>query len=61
MYRQPRLEEAFPKEVHVGRLSEVYVNAKEDAPFWQRKFKFYKFISWTFNDIFEGVKICYYK
>lgn len=30
MYRQPRLEEASPKEVHVGRLSEVYVTAKED-------------------------------
>jgi len=35
MYRQPRLDEATPKEVHVGRLSEVWVTAKEDAPFWQ--------------------------
>ena len=35
MYHQPKLEEASPKEVHVGRLSEVYVKATEDAPFWQ--------------------------
>lgn len=35
MYRQPKLEEASPKEVHVGRLSEVYVRSSEDAPFWQ--------------------------
>jgi hypothetical protein len=30
MYRQPKLEEASPKEVHVGRLSEVYVKSSED-------------------------------
>jgi hypothetical protein len=35
MYRQPRLSEANPKEVHVGRLSEVFVTAHEDAPFFQ--------------------------
>jgi hypothetical protein len=35
MYRQPRLLEASPKEVHVGRLTEVYVTSTEDAPFWQ--------------------------
>jgi len=35
MYRQPALESAHPTEVKVGRLSEVYINAKEDAPFWQ--------------------------
>jgi hypothetical protein len=34
MYRQPRLEDVVPNEVHVGRISQVYVNAKEDAPFW---------------------------
>tara|TARA_B100000780_G_scaffold263480_1_gene217399 strand:+ start:181 stop:345 length:165 start_codon:yes stop_codon:yes gene_type:complete len=43
MYHQPKLEEASPKEVHVGRLSEVYVKATEDAPFWQRKYIFYIF------------------
>jgi hypothetical protein len=35
MYRQPQLEDASPKEVHVGRLSEVFITAKEDQPFWQ--------------------------
>jgi len=35
MYHQPKLEEAYPKEVHVGRLSEVYVRSTEDNPFWQ--------------------------
>jgi len=34
MYRQPKLDDVDPKEVHVGRLSELYVKAKEDAPFW---------------------------
>lgn len=43
MYHQPKLEEAYPKEVHVGRLSEVYVRATEDQPFWQRKYIFYIF------------------
>jgi len=35
MYHQPKLDDAFPKEVHVGRLSEVYVRSTEDNPFWQ--------------------------
>lgn len=30
MYRQPKLAEVVPKEVHVGRLSEIFVNAHED-------------------------------
>jgi hypothetical protein len=34
MYRQPRLLSATPSEVHVGKLSEVYVTASEDQPFF---------------------------
>ena len=37
MYRQPRIYEASPREVKVGRLSEVFVTAKEDEPFFLRK------------------------
>jgi len=29
MYRQPKLEEAYPREVKVGKLSEVFVSASE--------------------------------
>jgi len=35
MYKQPKLDNVSPNEVHVGKLSEIYVNAKEEAPFWQ--------------------------
>jgi len=35
MYRQPKLEDAFPKEVKVGKLSEIVVSAQADQPFWQ--------------------------
>ena len=56
MYKQPVLEEIFPKEVHVGRLSEVYVNAKEDAPFWQRKYSFV-LIKWFY--LFWILKVSY--
>ena len=43
MYHQPKLEDALPKEVHVGKLSEIYVRATEDAPFWQRKYIYFIF------------------
>jgi hypothetical protein len=33
MYKHPKLEDATPKEVMVGKLNEVYVKASEDAPF----------------------------
>jgi hypothetical protein len=29
MYRQPKLEESYPKEVKVGKLSEVFVSSTE--------------------------------
>jgi hypothetical protein len=35
MYRQPRLLQVEPKEVHVGRLQEVFVTATDEGPFWQ--------------------------
>jgi len=35
MYRQPKLEEVSPKEVKVGKLSEIFVTASEGQPFWQ--------------------------
>lgn len=37
MYKQPVLVSVDPDELHVGRLTEVYVYASEQAPFWQRK------------------------
>jgi hypothetical protein len=35
MYRQPVLVAVEPDEIHVGHLTEVYVYASEQAPFWQ--------------------------
>jgi len=34
MYKQPRLSDASPREAKVGRLSEIFVTAKEDEPFF---------------------------
>lgn len=33
MYRQPKLEEASPKELKVGKLAEVLVKASDSDPF----------------------------
>lgn len=35
MYRQPKIVDATPKEIHVDKLVQVFVTAKDDAPFWQ--------------------------
>ena len=36
-YPEPRLEQALPEEVKIGKFQEIYVYAYEDAPFFERK------------------------
>ena len=37
-YRQPAIERAQPEEVRIGKFSEIYLYAYEDALFFERKF-----------------------
>ena len=37
-YQEPRIEACFPEEVRIGKFSEIYVYAYDDALFFERKF-----------------------
>ena len=39
-YTDPRLEQAIPEEVRIGKFAEIYVYAYEDTPFFERKSHF---------------------
>ena len=36
-YKQPKIEYAMPEEVRIGKFSEIYVYAYDDALFFERK------------------------
>lgn len=38
-YVQPAIEAAYPEEVRIGKFSEIFVYAYEDAPFFERKYQ----------------------
>lgn len=38
LYKQPKLIDVYPDEIQVGKLTEVYITADENDPFWLRKY-----------------------